>query len=79
MSGASAYGTQRLHLVVPCYNEEARLPEGEYIRWLTKDPDACYTKLVFVDDGSRDGTVQMLSRIVESVQGRAMLLPRRGI
>mmetsp|Transcript_20800 Transcript_20800/g.53071 ORF Transcript_20800/g.53071 Transcript_20800/m.53071 type:complete len:315 (-) Transcript_20800:111-1055(-) len=64
-----------LTLVVPCYNEEVRLPEETYVSWLTSSPAAANTRLLFVDDGSRDGTVAILQRIVSAAPpGRASLL-----
>jgi len=64
-----------LTLVVPCYNEEERLPEGQYISWLTSAARAAGVHLLFVDDGSRDATVKVLQRICGSAPaGTASLL-----
>ena len=46
-------------LVVPCYNEELRLPEAEYVSWLAGPAADADVRLLFVDDGSRDGTVRV--------------------
>ena len=55
---------RRLTIVVPCYNEAARL-DGE--RFLTFAAAAPGLRFLFVDDGSRDAT----KRILDELQGRA--------
>jgi dolichyl-phosphate beta-glucosyltransferase len=45
-------------LVVPCFNEETRLPVPTFERFAAAHPD---TRFVFVDDGSTDGTAALLS------------------
>ena len=63
----------RLTLIVPCYNEELRLPEQEYAAFLAAAP--AHIKLLFVDDGSRDGTVKVLRRVAEHAPaGRCRVL-----
>jgi glycosyltransferase involved in cell wall biosynthesis len=52
--------TPELALVVPCYNEAARLDPGAFLHFLTTHPGA---QLVLVDDGSVDGTGEVLERI----------------
>ena len=54
-----------LTLIVPCFNEELRLPEAEYVAWLASSARAANVRLLFVDDGSRDGTVKVLQRICD--------------
>jgi glycosyltransferase involved in cell wall biosynthesis len=49
-----------LALVVPCYNEAARLDAGAFVHFATSRPGA---RLVMVDDGSVDGTRDVLERI----------------
>lgn len=44
-------------LVVPCYNEEHRLPRETFLDFADKWSDG---RLLFVDDGSRDGTRAVL-------------------
>ena len=46
-------------LVVPCYNEENRLDAESFLR-LAAEPEL---ELLFVDDGSRDGTGRILRRL----------------
>jgi dolichyl-phosphate beta-glucosyltransferase len=45
-------------IVVPCYNEELRLPVEQFERFL----GASDVRFVFVDDGSRDKTLDRLER-----------------
>ena len=46
-----------LTVIVPCYNEEARLREADFVRYCSRDSNV---RLLFVDDGSRDGTARIL-------------------
>jgi glycosyltransferase involved in cell wall biosynthesis len=48
----------RLALVVPCYNEAHRLKIAAWHTHLNQEPD---DRIVFVDDGSKDGTLEMLA------------------
>ncbi len=62
-------------LVVPCYNEEKRLRVADFVSWLANDPGSRDVTLLFVDDGSRDGTVDVLQQILGAVPtGRASVL-----
>ncbi len=47
-------------IVVPCYNEEARLNPFAFHRFLADSPRC---RLIFVNDGSRDGTLQVLHNL----------------
>lgn len=49
-----------LALVVPCYNEAARLDPEAFLRFAASHPRV---RLVMVDDGSTDGTGGILERI----------------
>ena len=49
-----------LALVVPCYNEAGRLDPDAFLRFAATHPDV---QLVMVDDGSRDGTWEVLERM----------------
>jgi len=42
-----------IHLVIPCYNEEARLPFGQLLELLRKEPGL---RVTLADDGSTDST-----------------------
>ena len=65
-------------VVVPCYNEAERLDE-DLVRALLDDPRA---RVLFVDDGSTDGTARVLEGLCERLgAGRASTLaltPNRG-
>ena len=58
-----------LYLVVPCYNEEEVIEKsasvlGDKLRRLTRDRKiAAGSKVMFVNDGSRDNTLKLLHRI----------------
>ena len=67
----------RLQLVIPCYNEAARLDTAAFVRFATARSDVA---LLFVDDGSTDSTAQVLAGLAEKCAGRAdtLLLPRNG-
>lgn len=47
----------RIRLVIPCYNETARFPREQFEQHLAALPEL---SLLFVDDGSKDGTGEML-------------------
>ena len=51
---------QDVCLVIPCYNEEHRLPRKALLAFLDASPDAA---LCFVDDGSADGTLSVLQEL----------------
>lgn len=50
-------------IVIPCYNEEARLPVDE-IRAFIHKPEAAGVTLLFVNDGSTDGTERVIQGLV---------------
>jgi glycosyltransferase involved in cell wall biosynthesis len=67
-----------LALVVPCYNEAARLEPAAFLQFIDTHPSA---NLVLVDDGSVDGTAEILERIRAAAPGPVTVLrhsPRRG-
>lgn len=57
-------------IVVPCYNEEARLDSAGFRPFLGR-PDV---HVLFVDDGSTDGTAAVLDRLCVMLEGRAAVL-----
>jgi glycosyltransferase involved in cell wall biosynthesis len=63
---------ESVRLVIPCYNEEGRLPADEYLRYLATAEGVV---LLFVDDGSRDATLRLLEEIRRAHPGRVRLLP----
>jgi glycosyltransferase involved in cell wall biosynthesis len=60
-----------LELIVPCYNEAGRLRAPAFLELVASTPD---TNLVFVDDGSRDGTAGMLRDLAAQRPGRISVL-----
>ena len=60
-----------LALVVPCYNEAARLDELAFVHFAAAHPDV---RLVMVDDGSVDGTADVLERIRAAVPASVTIL-----
>ncbi len=57
-------------IVVPCYNEELRLPVDQFLRFL----DESQVSLVFVDDGSRDKTLDRLECLRKGREDRVFVL-----
>jgi dolichyl-phosphate beta-glucosyltransferase len=51
---------QEVCVVVPCFNEEHRLRQADFLSFIAGHPTA---SLCFVDDGSRDGTVSVLEAL----------------
>ncbi len=47
-------------VVVPCYNEAARFPHDAFRDYLTTASDS---RFIFVNDGSRDGTLAVLQQL----------------
>jgi len=65
-------------LVVPCYNEAARLDERAIAAWAQRS--APHASLLFVDDGSTDETPRVLERLAAAAPRRirTLTLPRNG-
>lgn len=57
-------------IIIPCFNEVARLQEQEFIHFLKSHPDVF---MVFVNDGSSDGTSNVLNRIAEATSKAKVL------
>lgn len=60
-----------LQLVVPCYNEAARLDGAAFTRFAASRPDA---RILFVDDGSTDGTGRLLAGLAAGATGQVSVL-----
>jgi len=78
VAGERAVTSPELALVVPCYNEAARLDPGAFVEFLASHPQV---HLVMVDDGSGDTTWQVLERIRAAMPAAVTTLrhaPRRG-
>ena len=67
----------RIRLVIPCFNEEKRFPFEAFAAALTDLPGL---SLLFVDDGSGDGTAAMLRSFCGQHPGRteALVLEHNG-
>jgi glycosyltransferase involved in cell wall biosynthesis len=61
-------------IVIPCYNEERRLPEAELARLLRRPG----VRVLLVDDGSTDGTLARLRELERRYPGgiEALALPQ---
>lgn len=61
-----------LALVVPCFNEQLRLDSDAFASYLSAA--APRVRLIFVDDGSNDGSIAVLERLVSRCGPSAELL-----
>jgi dolichyl-phosphate beta-glucosyltransferase len=67
-------------VIVPCYNEAARFHAEAFEQFLVK-PESNNIRLLFVNDGSRDGTISVLETFCQRFPERTFLLdqqPNRG-
>jgi dolichyl-phosphate beta-glucosyltransferase len=66
-------------VVVPCFNEEQRLDGVRVVAFVAAHPEI---RLLFVDDGSTDGTAPLLKRLREMAPEKGaievMVLPHNG-
>lgn len=62
--------SDRVRLIVPCYNEERRLDRQRF-RALA---ESAKLDLLFVDDGSRDGTAKVLEELAASSAGTIAMM-----
>jgi len=68
-----AHGPQlaqcKTHIIVPCYNEEARLPTETFLNFVDREvaSDIYFT---LVNDGSTDGTMRVIQQLSEARPGR---------
>lgn len=65
----------RIAIVVPCFNEEARLPDEAFARFGAEHPEVDF---VMVDDGSTDGTVDLLRKLEGRLPGRVQVVALAG-
>ena len=63
--------TPPIILVIPCYNEAGRLQKEAFLRALS---DYSQLGLYFVNDGSRDRTLEMLQMLATDCIGRATVI-----
>ena len=57
-------------IVVPCYNEELRLPADEFLKFLCQSD----VHMVFVDDGSHDKTLDRLMSLRAGQEDRVFVI-----
>ena len=62
---------ERVYLVIPCFNEENRLDADAFRVFASKNP---LVHILFVNDGSRDGTERLLKDIVQNSVGQFSML-----
>lgn len=60
-----------LTLVIPCYNESQRIDLAAFRAFLARGQSV---SVLFVDDGSTDGSRELLERFVDQFESRANLL-----
>lgn len=58
-------------VIIPCYNEAGRLKSGIFLKALEDNP---HLSFVFVNDGSKDRTQQVLEELTASCPHRVFLL-----
>jgi dolichyl-phosphate beta-glucosyltransferase len=61
-------------IVIPCFNEAARLQGGEFRDYLSKVPEVT---LLFVDDGSTDGTLGVLQKLQSELPAQVGILQKK--
>ena len=64
---------ERAMIVVPCFNEAGRLKTQEFRRFFALHPGISF---IFVNDGSSDGTSQVLAELCGDGPSRVLELPR---
>lgn len=64
--------TRRTLVVVPCYNEERRFSPESFVDAVRGEPNLGF---LFVDDGSRDDTLEVLKRTAREAPEQLHVLP----
>ncbi|MDA1196080.1 MAG: glycosyltransferase [Planctomycetota bacterium] len=62
---------RRVLIIVPCFNEERRLPAAAFVEYAHAQSDVGF---LFVDDGSRDGTRALLESVCQRAPDACELL-----
>lgn len=60
-----------IEIVVPCYNEESRLDISAFAEFIKVNPS---TTFLFVNDGSKDGTLRVLRKLQEQFSQQVSIL-----
>ncbi|MBP6217495.1 MAG: glycosyltransferase [Oligoflexales bacterium] len=50
----------RATIIIPCYNEEKRLPQENFVEFMKSHP---HIQFLFVNDGSTDGTMDLIKSL----------------
>lgn len=58
---------QKIDLIIPCYNEEKRLPGSVILDYLDSHADLT---VLFVNDGSKDNTAKIIDQLVQQNPSR---------
>jgi dolichyl-phosphate beta-glucosyltransferase len=66
--------TKRVTLVVPCYNEANRLEVQQFRHYFAQNAGV---RFIFVDDGSRDKTMDVLNLTISGFEDQALVLQCR--
>lgn len=66
--------TPRCVVVIPCYNEAARLQSELFLAFLNREEQI---EFLFVNDGSSDATLSILLKLRESNPGRVHILDKQ--
>lgn len=59
------------NIVIPCYNEEKGISNGEYSNFLNNNPEVL---ICFVNDGSKDNTLKVLNVLKEKYPTQIQIL-----
>ena len=60
-------------IVVPCFNEERRLKQAEFLQYLLGQSEVSF---LFVNDGSRDKTIDLLRQLQSQMPERIDILDK---
>jgi glycosyltransferase involved in cell wall biosynthesis len=60
----------RITIIIPCFNEEERLPLQDYRRFLSKNE----INILFIDDGSTDRTMNLLELLQKEFSAQVKIL-----
>lgn len=67
---AHAHGVGMTHIVVPCYNEEKRLPTEKFLEFTADEANNAGVLFTFVNDGSTDGTLRVIEDLASQRPNR---------
>jgi len=62
---------QKTVIVVPCYNEADRLNSNAFLSFIRREPGLSF---IFVNDGSRDGTLNKIEEMSAKEPGRIQII-----